>query len=230
MEHFRTIRKPRQSAAERVLEQATAEVAARAAACADLEALRAEVASCQACGLCKSRTQTVFAAGRAPARVLFIGEAPGFHEDQQGVPFVGPSGELLGDIITKGMGLAPDEVYIANVLKCRPPENRDPTEHEKRLCTPFLDRQIELVQPQVIIPLGRHAACHVLGVQSSMGALRGRVHLKGGHKVVPTYHPAYVLRGSDQRAKKREVWKDIQLAMGVLGLQPPPPQSSRQRG
>ena len=207
--------KPAGGAAARVVERATAEVAARAAACADLDALRNAVAGCTACGLCESRTQTVFADGRGTARVLFVGEAPGFHEDQQGVPFVGPAGELLSGIITRGMGLEREQVYIANVLKCRPPENRDPSEHEKRLCTPWLDRQIELVDPQVIIPLGRHASCHVLGVQASMGSLRGRVHEKGGRKVVPTFHPAYLLRSPD---KKKECWQDIQLAMGILGL------------
>jgi len=207
------------SMAARIVERATAEVAARAAACADLEALRTEVAACQACGLCNTRKQTVFGSGEAVARVLFIGEAPGAQEDLQGVPFVGPAGALLGDIIAKGMGLARADVYIANVLKCRPPENRDPSEHEKRLCTPFLDRQIALVDPEVIIPLGRHAACHVLGVQGSLGSLRGRVHLIGGRKVVPTFHPAYLLRSPD---KKKECWQDIRLAMDLLGLAPPP--------
>ena len=160
----------------------------------------------------------MFADGRGTAKVLFVGEAPGFHEDQQGVPFVGRAGELLTGIVTRGMGLEREQVYIANVLKCRPPDNRDPSEHEKRLCTPWLDRQIELVDPTVIIPLGRHAACHVLGVQASMGSLRGRIHEKGGRKVVPTYHPAYLLRSPDM---KRECWKDIQLAMGILGLERP---------
>lgn len=203
------------SPAARILEQEAAAVRERAAACTDLETLRAGVAACTACGLCRTRTQTVFADGTGRARVMFVGEAPGFNEDQKGVPFVGRAGALLTDIITKGMGLSREEVYIANVLKCRPPDNRDPSESEKRLCTPWLDRQIELLDPGVIVPLGRHAACHVLGVQSSMGALRGRVHELGGRKVVPTYHPAYLLRSPGM---KKECWKDIQLAMTVLDI------------
>jgi len=218
---------PRRSAAQAAVERAAGEVAARAAACPDLETLRAEVAGCTACGLCRTRTQTVFADGAGTAGVMFVGEAPGFHEDQQGVPFVGRAGELLSDIVTKGMGLAREQVYIANVLKCRPPDNRDPTEHEKRLCTPFLDRQIELVDPRVIVPLGRHAACHVLGVRASMAALRGRVHDLGGRKVVPTFHPAYLLRSPGQ---KKECWADIRLAMDLLGLEPPPRDAVRPPG
>lgn len=195
----------------------------RAAACATLEALRGEVAGCQACALARTRTQTVFCDGPERARVMFVGEAPGQHEDEQGVPFVGAAGRLLTDIIVKGMGLARGEVHIANVLKCRPPGNRDPEPLEKALCTPFLDRQIELVDPEVLIPLGLHAAQHVLGSALSMGRLRGRVHAwraPGGRprKVVPTYHPAYLLRDP---SKKKDCWQDIQLAMRELGLEPP---------
>ena len=192
--------------------------AALAPGCEDLDALREAVAGCTACGLCEGRTQTVFADGSGSARVMFAGEAPGFHEDRQGVPFVGKAGQLLTDIITKGMGLQRQDVYIANVLKCRPPENRDPSAEEKRLCTPWLDRQIELVDPAVIIPLGRHAANHILNSETSMGRLRGRVHGLGGRKVVPTYHPAYLLRNP---GGKKECWQDIQLAMKELGLSPP---------
>ena len=164
----------------------------RAAACADLESLRAAVAACTACPLAATRTQTVFADGTGRGGVVFVGEGPGFHEDQKGVPFVGRAGALLTDIITKGMGLAREEVYIANVVKCRPPENRDPTAAEKAVCTPWLDRQIELVDPRVVVPLGRHAAGHVLASEASMGAMRARVHEVGGRSVVPTYHPAYL--------------------------------------
>lgn len=192
--------------------------AEQAPACADLATLRDAVAGCRACGLCEGRTQTVFADGDGPARVMFIGEAPGFYEDRQGVPFVGKAGQLLTDIVQKGMGLERSRVYIANVLKCRPPENRDPSPEEKRLCTPWLDRQIELVDPEVLIPLGRHAANHVLGQDSPMGRLRGRVHDLGGRKVIPTYHPAYLLRNP---AAKKECWADIQLAMAALGLARP---------
>ena len=192
--------------------------AALAPDCGDLGTMAEAVAGCRACGLCQGRTQTVFADGTGRARVMFIGEAPGFHEDRQGVPFVGRAGQLLTDIIEKGMGLKREDVFIANVLKCRPPDNRDPTAEEKRLCTPWLDRQVELVDPKVLIPLGRHAAGHILGSEASMGRLRGRVHDLGGRKVVPTYHPAYLLRNP---SAKRECWQDIQLAMAELGLEPP---------
>lgn len=199
------------------------EVRARAQACTDLESLRAGVAACVACELCKTRTQTVFADGDSKARVMFIGEGPGENEDLQGVPFVGRAGQLLTDIIEKGMRLKRSQVYIANVVKCRPPGNRDPSDAEKLVCTPWLDRQIELVDPQVIIPLGRHAANHVLGFSGpralSMGALRGVVHERNGRKVVPTFHPAYLLRSPGE---KKECWKDIQLALNLLGLVPPP--------
>ena len=199
------------------------EVRARAQACTDLESLRAGVAACVACELCKTRTQTVFADGQPTARVMFIGEGPGENEDLQGVPFVGRAGQLLTDIIEKGMRLQRSQVYIANVVKCRPPGNRDPSDAEKLVCTPWLDRQIELVDPQVIIPLGRHAANHVLGYAGpralSMGALRGVVHERNGRKVVPTFHPAYLLRSPSE---KKECWKDIQLALNVLGMLPRP--------
>ncbi|MHC4261966.1 MAG: uracil-DNA glycosylase [Planctomycetota bacterium] len=201
------------------------QTAAVAAAAADLEALEQAVAGCEACGLCKTRNRTVFADGRASARVMFVGEAPGADEDRQGVPFVGRAGQLLSDIIAKGMGLDRREnVYIANVLKCRPPDNRDPQPEEKRLCTPFLERQIELVDPQVIVPLGRHAAQHLLRSDAPMGRLRGRVHRLDGRAVVPTYHPAYLLRSPNM---KPAAWADIQLAMGELGLEIPDSGRSR---
>jgi uracil-DNA glycosylase len=191
------------------------DVRAQAASAPDLETLRASVAACEACGLCRTRTQTVFMDGEGKRGVLFVGEAPGADEDRTGVPFVGRAGQLLTDIITKGMGLARKDVWIANVLKCRPPDNREPAPDEKAICTPWLDRQIELMNPKVIIPLGRHAATHLLKVQATMGALRQRVHELGGRKIVPTFHPAYLLRSPGE---KKECWKDIQLAMGVLGL------------
>jgi DNA polymerase len=191
---------------------------ARAEACASLGELRALVADCIACGLSRTRTQTVFSDGRDQARVMFIGEAPGESEDLQGVPFVGAAGQLLTDIVQKGMGLARGELYIANVLKCRPPGNRDPEPEEKALCTPYLDRQIELVDPELIIALGLHAARHLLRTTLSMGRLRGKVHLWKGRKVVATYHPAYLLRTP---SAKKDCWQDIQLAMRELGLAPP---------
>ncbi len=180
-----------------------------------LEELRVSVAACQACGLCETRQQTVFADGSGAARVLFVGEAPGVEEDASGLPFVGKAGQLLTDIITKGMQLRREDVYIANVLKCRPPENRDPEPSQKSLCTPWLERQIELIRPQVIIPLGEHASQHMLRCQDSMGRMRGRVHLVRGLQIVPTYDPAFLLRSPHM---KKDCWADIKLAMGVLGL------------
>ncbi|MBM3987232.1 MAG: uracil-DNA glycosylase, partial [Planctomycetes bacterium] len=169
----------------------------------------------------RTRTQTVFADGPERAQVLFIGEAPGENEDRQGVPFVGEAGKLLTDIIEKGMGVPRSQVVIANVLKCRPPENRDPSAEETRACTPWLDRQVELVNPKVLIPLGKHASNHVLGLAGpqlrSMGSLRERVHERGGRSIVPTFHPSYLLRTPEA---KKDCWKDIQLAMGLLGLAP----------
>ena len=189
-----------------------------AAACDDLAQLREAVAGCTECGLCETRTQTVFSDGLGTRRLMFVGEAPGYHEDRQGVPFVGRAGQLLTDIIEKGMGLKREEVTIANVLKCRPPDNRDPSVAEKRVCTGWLDRQIELLDPEVIVALGGHAAGHLLSSEASIGRLRGRVHERAGRKVIATYHPAYLLRTPSM---KKECWKDIQQVMRLLGLSPP---------
>lgn len=192
---------------------------AAAAACADLGALREAVARCTACELCQTRRQTVFADGDGSAGVLFVGEAPGANEDEQGVPFVGAAGQLLSDIIHKGMKLDRRHTAIANVLKCRPPGNREPTDHEKALCTPWLDRQIELLAPRVVVALGRHSANHLLGyagaARRTLGSLRGALHERRGRKVVVTFHPANLLREPEN---KKECWKDIQLAMRALGL------------
>ncbi len=195
------------------------DVKEQAASCSTLDELRVAVARCAACDLCRTRTQTVFMDGEGSTGVLFVGEAPGADEDRTGVPFVGRAGQLLTDIITKGMGLPRTAVHIANVLKCRPPDNREPTGPEKETCTPWLDRQIALTDPKVIVPLGRHAAMHLLQIVASMGAMRGRVHERGGRKVIPTFHPAYLLRSPGE---KKECWKDIQLVMEEIGLQRPP--------
>lgn len=200
------------------LEARKAQIAQEAASAPDLEVLEERVAACTACALSAGRTRTVFMDGSAPARVMFVGEAPGFHEDRTGTPFVGPAGKLLTDIVTKGMGLDRSEVVIANVLKCRPPENRDPAPAEKQLCTGWLDRQIELVNPEVLIALGRHAAGHLLGTEDPLGRLRGRVWNRNGRRVVVTYHPAFLLRSPHM---KKECWADIQVAMAELGLDRP---------
>ncbi len=193
-------------------------IRARARACPDLATLRAAVARCTACPLHATRKQTVFADGDGSAGCMFVGEAPGAEEDARGVPFVGRAGQLLTDIIVKGMRLERAHASIVNVLKCRPPQNRDPAPAEKAMCTPWLDRQIELVAPRVLIPLGRHAAQHLLGNDLSMGALRGRIWTRGAAKVVPTYHPAYLLRSPEF---KPDTWQDVQLAMRELGLPSP---------
>jgi len=205
-------------------EQAAATAAAAgtravAQAARTLDELAAAVANCRACELCTTRTQTVFADGSPTAKLMFVGEGPGAEEDRTGVPFVGDAGLLLSKIIADGMKLdRARDVYIANVVKCRPPGNRDPSPEEKAACTPFLERQIELVDPTVIVPLGRHAAGHLLRSEASMSRLRGQVVRENGRAIVPTFHPAYLLRTP---AKKKECWEDIQLAMRELGLPPP---------
>ena len=206
-----------------------ADVRGQAAACGDLASLAAAVARCEACVLARTRTQTVFQdgtmAGASRSGLTFVGEAPGADEDRQGVPFVGRAGGLLTDIITKGMGLARSDVHIANVIKCRPPENRDPTVQEKATCTPWLERQLELTSPRVIVPLGKHAANTLLDLppETPMGRTRGKVHVRAGRTIVPTYHPAYLLRSPGE---KKACWSDIQVAMGVLGLEPPAPREA----
>ena len=178
-----------------------------------LEQLAAQVALCTACGLCEGRTQTVFSDGKGSAGLAFVGEAPGENEDLQGVPFVGRAGELLTDIIVKGMKLKREDVYICNVLKCRPPGNRDPLPEERDSCEPFLIRQLELVKPKVICALGGHAAKTLLKTDESTGRLRGRWHFYHGIPLRVTYHPAYLLRSPGE---KRKTWEDIQEVMKVL--------------
>lgn len=194
-------------------------IAEVARSAATLDELETSVSTCRACGLCMARTRTVFGDGSPTARILFVGEGPGEQEDRSGVPFVGPAGQLLTDIITKGMGLDRSrDVYITNVVKCRPPGNRPPLPEEKATCAPYLARQIELVDPELIVPLGRHAANLLLDSDRTMGRLRGQVVERDGRTIVPTYHPSYLLRTP---AKKRECWQDIQTAMARLGLEPP---------
>jgi uracil-DNA glycosylase family 4 len=180
---------------------------------AALAALAAEVSQCTKCGLCHTRTQTVFSDGSPTADLVFVGEAPGFYEDQQGIPFVGAAGQLLTDIITKGMKLRREDVYICNVIKCRPPENRDPSPEEKRQCEPYLVRQLELVRPKVICALGGHAAKTLLKTDAPTGKLRGKWHFYHGIPLRVTFHPAYLLRTPED---KRKTWEDIQEVMKVL--------------
>jgi DNA polymerase len=185
----------------------------------DWAALRQAVAACQACSLCQSRSQTVFGVGNERAHWLIVGEAPGEQEDKAGEPFVGPAGQLL-DQLLKALGLgrqpgSPEtQVFIANTLKCRPPRNRNPAPEELAQCAPFLQRQVALLQPRVIVAMGRFAIQQLLGSDEAIGRLRGRVHQYQGVPVVVSYHPAYLLRQPSEKAK---VWEDLCLAASLLG-------------
>ena len=181
-----------------------------------LDAVRHEIGpQCTRCTLhTLGRKQVVFGEGAVPAPVMFVGEAPGFHEDREGRPFVGAAGQLLDRIITNAMGLRRDEVYIANVIKCRPPENRDPEPDEVAACLPYLREQVRLVQPRVIVCLGRVAARALLGTDQSMARLRGQDLTFDGIAVVATWHPAYLLRKPEAKA---ETWEDIKRVNRLLG-------------
>jgi uracil-DNA glycosylase family 4 len=179
---------------------------------AEWSALEAAVRSCTKCSLHATRTQTVFGVGHRQARWMFIGEAPGGDEDRQGEPFVGRAGQLLNAILF-AIGLKREEVYIANVLKCRPPGNRDPQPEEVIQCEPYLLRQIELIKPRLIVALGRHAAHSLLKTEVPLGKLRGQRLSYHGTPLFVTYHPAYLLRNP---ADKRKVWDDLCLARTVM--------------
>ena len=184
----------------------------------DWPALREAVAGCEACGLCRGRQNTVFGVGHAQAQWMIIGEAPGEQEDRQGEPFVGKAGQLLDNML-RAVGLTRAEagpeqqVYIANVLKCRPPMNRNPEPQEVAQCEPFLKRQVELVAPKLILAMGRFAVQSILQTGEPIGRLRGRVHAYHGVPVVVTYHPAYLLRNPADKARS---WDDLCLAREVL--------------
>jgi DNA polymerase len=183
-----------------------------------LAAIRDELGDCTRCKLhAQGRKQIVYGVGSPAADVMFVGEAPGADEDVQGIPFVGRAGQLLTKMI-EAMGLRRDEVYIANVLKCRPPNNRDPQPDEVESCEPFLFKQIASVQPQVIIALGAFAARALLKTQDPISRMRGRVYEYRGAKLIPTFHPSFLLRSPGY---KREAWEDLKKALGVLGRQPP---------
>lgn len=173
----------------------------------NLEALSETTSNCRACSLCESRTQVVFGNGNLNADIMFVGEAPGAEEDRQGLPFVGASGQLLTRMI-EAIGLQREDVYIANVIKCRPPNNRDPLPEEIDQCEPYLIRQIEMINPRVICTLGRFAVQTLLKTTDSMGRLRGKVFDYQGVKLVPTYHPAALLRNAQW---KRPTWEDLKL-------------------
>jgi DNA polymerase len=182
-----------------------------------LKLIREDIGDCTRCRLHKGRTNLVFGVGNVNADLMFVGEGPGADEDAQGEPFVGRAGQLLNNMIS-AMGIKREDVYIANVVKCRPPSNRTPEKDECDTCSPFLMRQIDVIKPKVIVALGAVAAKNLLAVNDSMSNLRGRWYDFRDSKLLVTYHPAYLLR--DPRQKK-EAWKDLQMAMKYLGLKPP---------
>ncbi|MBC2710018.1 MAG: uracil-DNA glycosylase [Desulfosarcina sp.] len=174
--------------------------------------IRTDLGDCTRCGLCKSRTHIVFGEGSPSAQLVFVGEGPGFDEDQSGQPFVGAAGQLLTKIIA-AMNLSRERVYICNIVKCRPPGNRNPASDEIRQCLPFLKRQLAAINPRVICALGRVAAQTLLETETPISRLRGRFHEVMGIPVMPTFHPAFLLRSPD---KKRDVWDDVQQIMKML--------------
>lgn len=176
------------------------------------ETLQAEVSPCTKCELCKTRTQTVFGSGNKNAEWMIIGEGPGQNEDQQGLPFVGKAGQLLTEML-RAMDLDREEVFIANIVKCRPPANRDPKPIEIETCKPYLLRQIALIKPKIIVVLGRIAAQALLNTDEPIGKLRGKIHALNDTPVVVVYHPAYLLRSL---LDKRKAWTDLKLAMQTV--------------
>ena len=177
-----------------------------------LRAVAVEAGACTACRLCEQRNTVVFGDGDANADLMFVGEGPGYNEDRQGLPFVGPAGQLLNRII-RAIDRRREDVYITNVVKCRPPNNRDPQPDETAACRSFLDRQVELIAPRVIVALGRVAAQQLLQTRNSLGRLRGRWHEVAGVPVRVTYHPAFLLRDPSY---KRATWEDMQLVRDRL--------------
>ena len=202
-------REPSASASTSVVAERSIELIAQA----DWAQLRTLVTDCRACGLCAQRKQAVFGVGAQDAPWLFVGEGPGADEDAQGDPFVGQAGKLLDSMLAAIGCQRGREVYIANVVKCRPPGNRTPTSDEAAACAPFLDRQIELVAPKLIVALGKTAATRLLGTEASLASLRGRVHRYKDIPLVVTYHPAYLLRTLPDKAR---AWEDLLLARRTL--------------
>lgn len=184
-----------------------------------LEELRGFIGDCKRCKLAPLRTHLVFGVGNPQAELMFVGEAPGADEDARGEPFVGRAGQLLTDIIERGMGLRRADVYICNVIKCRPPDNRNPEPDEVAACEPFMMRQLDLVRPRAIVGLGTFAVQALLKVKTPISRLRGMWQEVRGIPMMPTFHPAYLLRSPGE---KRVVWRDIQEVMKLLGLTPPP--------
>lgn len=184
-----------------------------------LAEIRRDLGDCTRCRLSNGRRRIVFGAGNPDARLVFVGEGPGYEEDQQGQPFVGAAGRLLTRII-QAMGLTREEVYICNIIKCRPPQNRNPESDEIERCAPFLRRQLQSIAPEFICALGSVAARTLLETARPISRLRGRFYPYLGARLIPTYHPAYLLRNPE---KKRETWEDIQQLMKAMGLPLPDP-------
>ena len=183
---------------------------------AELDVIEKKVAACTRCAeLAETRTQTVFGAGNPNARLVFLGEAPGADEDRQGIPFVGRAGQLLTKII-EACTLSRDDVYILNILKCRPPGNRNPLPAEADHCREWLDAQLAIIEPEYIVCLGAVAARNLLETDTSIGKMRGKFYLYNGIRVLCTYHPAYLLRNP---SAKRQVWEDMQLLMAEMGIE-----------
>ncbi|HEY3488388.1 MAG TPA: uracil-DNA glycosylase [Gammaproteobacteria bacterium] len=208
------LRRPQAQTAVAAVIPAPASVSLRDSTGMNWEELAGCVAGCSKCSLHGGRTQTVFGVGNRTAEWMIIGEAPGAEEDARGEPFVGRAGQLLNAML-QAIGLQRQQVYIANILKCRPPNNRDPQPEEVEQCRPYLRRQIELVAPRVILAVGRIAAQNLLLTEETIGRLRGRIHrhAESGVPVVATYHPAYLLR---KPGDKRKAWQDLQLARQAL--------------
>ena len=185
-----------------------------------------EAADCTKCRLAEGRTQVVFGVGNADADVMFIGEAPGFHEDKQGEPFVGAAGQLLTRMLDEVLSVARHDVYIANVIKCRPPGNRDPQEDEIESCTPWLVEQVSLIQPRVIVTLGNFATKFVLQTAQGITRMRGRAYPWHGRTVVPTFHPAAILRGGGESSRQflefRDDFELIRETLATLNREPEP--------
>jgi uracil-DNA glycosylase len=181
----------------------------------------AEAAGCTKCRLAQGRTQVVFGVGNPTADVLFIGEAPGFHEDKQGEPFVGAAGQLLTKVLGDVLGLERADVYICNILKCRPPGNRDPQDDEIESCTPWLIEQVSLIQPLVIVTLGNFATKFVLQTQQGITRMRGRAYAWHGRTVIPTFHPAAILHGGGEKSRQfAELREDFELVRDTLAAPP----------
>jgi uracil-DNA glycosylase len=178
----------------------------------DLKELRNLLGDCQRCKLCKERTNIVFGTGDPDARLVFVGEGPGYDEDQKGEPFVGKAGQLLTKII-EAMNLTREKVYICNIIKCRPPGNRNPAPDEIKACFPFLERQLDAIRPDFICALGTFAAQTLLDSDEPISKMRGRLYDYRGMKVMPTYHPAYLLRNTE---KKRDVWEDMKKLISLM--------------